>query len=137
MVRVFVFDNREFPDPDPEGQMPVDEVRQLMAEHMPDLNNAEVREEKRGDDTVHIFSKRIGTKGIGGSELVAIIRSVPEKRLKVFDLLADVMGADGEVNFDAVVARKREVNLVVVEAQAYAASTQRAAEAIRETRRGQ
>ena len=134
MARVFVFESREFPDPDPEGQMPVDEVRQLMAEHMPDLNNADVREEKRGDDTAFIFTKRIGTKGISGNEIVDIIRLVPEKRLKVFDFLADVMGPDGEVDFTTVVARKREVNLVTVEAQAYAASTQRAVAVIRETR---
>lgn len=130
MARVFVFEGREFPDPD--ENLEVDEVRQLMAEHMPDLNNAEVREEERGDDRVFVFSKRIGTKGIRGTELVAIIRSVPAKRLRIFEFLGQVLQPNGDVDFDTVTARKREVNLVVVEAQAYAASTQRAIKAIRE-----
>lgn len=61
MARVFVYDNREFPDPDP--GLSVEEVRQKMADFFPDLANAEAKESKRGDDTVIEFVRRVGTKG--------------------------------------------------------------------------
>ena len=38
--RVFVADNREFPDPDP--TLSVDEVKKMLADFMPELHNAEV-----------------------------------------------------------------------------------------------
>ena len=61
MARVFVYDGREYPDPDP--GMPVEKVRQTMANLMPELANAETKTDKRGNDDVFIFEKRVGTKG--------------------------------------------------------------------------
>jgi len=61
MARVFVYDGREYPDPDP--NMPVEKVRQTMANLMPELANAETKTEKRENDDVFIFEKRVGTKG--------------------------------------------------------------------------
>lgn len=61
MARVFVYDGREFPDPDP--NMSVDEVRQSMVNFFPELSNAETKTSKRGEDDVHEFKKRVGTKG--------------------------------------------------------------------------
>lgn len=61
MARIFVYDGRDFPDPDP--NMAVDDVRRHYGEFFPELANADTKEEKRGDDTVHTFSRRIGTKG--------------------------------------------------------------------------
>jgi len=67
-VRIFVYDNREFPDPDP--KLKVDEVRQHMSNFFPELSNAESKESKRPSvttpgetDTVIEFKKRVGTKG--------------------------------------------------------------------------
>lgn len=60
-MRVFVYDNREFPDPDP--NMSPDEVRQSMVHFFPELANAETNESKRGEDDVFEFQKRVGTKG--------------------------------------------------------------------------
>jgi PRTRC genetic system protein C len=68
MARVFIYDGREFPDPDP--KLTVDEVRQHMATYFPELSNAEVKESKRPstanpgetDDIVE-FKRRVGTKG--------------------------------------------------------------------------
>lgn len=60
-MRVFVYDKREFPDPDP--NMSIDEVRQSMTVFFPELANAESRESKRGDDDIIEFQKRVGTKG--------------------------------------------------------------------------
>jgi len=61
MARVFVYDNREFPDPDP--NMSPDEVRQSMTNFFPELANAEIKESKRGEDDIFEFKKRVGTKG--------------------------------------------------------------------------
>lgn len=59
--RIFVYDGREFPDPDP--QMPVDEVRQSMVNFFPELANADTLTNKRGDDDLYEFRRRVGTKG--------------------------------------------------------------------------
>lgn len=61
MGRVFVYDGREFPDPDP--SMSNDEVRQQMANFFPELSNAETKTNQRGGDTIIEFKRRVGTKG--------------------------------------------------------------------------
>ena len=61
MARVFVYDNREFPDPDPSSTP--EEVRQSMTNFFPELANAEISSTKRGEDDVYEFRKRVGTKG--------------------------------------------------------------------------
>ncbi len=60
-MRVFVYDGREFPDPDP--KMSVDEVRQSMTNFFPELANAETKQSKRGDNDIIEFNRRVGTKG--------------------------------------------------------------------------
>ena len=60
-MRVFVYDGREFPDPDP--NMSTDEVRQSMTNFFPELANAETRQSKRGEDDIIEFIKRVGVKG--------------------------------------------------------------------------
>ncbi len=62
MVRIFVYDSRELPDPNP--TMSVDEVRQYYVTWFQELSNATTEKEvKRGEDMVHEFKKRVGTKG--------------------------------------------------------------------------
>jgi len=61
MARIFVYDDREFPDPDP--SMSPDEVRQSMTNFFPELANAETKESKRGEDDIFEFTKRVGVKG--------------------------------------------------------------------------
>ena len=61
MARVFVYEGKEYPDPDP--AMKVEDVRQNMAQFFPELSNAETKEETKGDRTTVIFKKRVGTKG--------------------------------------------------------------------------
>ena len=130
MARLFVYDNREFPDPDP--HLSVEEVRKQLVDFFPELANAETREEKRGDDTLYTFSKRIGTKGSQRDvRIVAILRKVPEKRLRVFELAAELLDTHGELEVDAAVLRQPEINLAIAEAEAYARATQRAVTALR------
>ena len=68
MARVFVYDGREFPDPDP--NLSVDDVRASMSNFFPELSNAEVKESQRDSATepgqqesVYEFQRRVGTKG--------------------------------------------------------------------------
>ncbi len=61
MARVFIYDDREFPDPDP--GMTVDEVKATLSDFYGEIANASVKETKRGDDTVYEFQRRVGTKG--------------------------------------------------------------------------
>lgn len=62
MARIFIYDSREFPDPDP--KLAVDEVRQQMATFFPELSNAETKgPTKRGEDDIYEFKRRVGTKG--------------------------------------------------------------------------
>ena len=61
MTRIFVYDDREFPDPDP--QMSVDQVKSTLADFYGEIANASVKETPRGNDTIYEFQRRVGTKG--------------------------------------------------------------------------
>ncbi|MBI2851976.1 MAG: PRTRC system protein C [Chloroflexi bacterium] len=61
MARKFIYENREFPDPDP--NLSTEEVKKMMADFFPELVNAEVREHHEGEDTLYELVKRVGTKG--------------------------------------------------------------------------
>ena len=60
-ARVFVADNREFPDPDPD--LSIDEVKNMLADFMPELHTAEVKETEKDGKTYIQFIKKVGTKG--------------------------------------------------------------------------
>lgn len=61
MARIFVYDDREFPDPDPE--MSVEQVKQTLSDFYGEIANASVKETVRGNDTIIEFQRRVGTKG--------------------------------------------------------------------------
>ena len=61
MARIFVYDDREFPDPDPE--MTVEQVKQTLSDFYGEIANASVKETQRGEDTIFEFQRRVGTKG--------------------------------------------------------------------------
>ena len=46
MARIFVYDDREFPDPDP--QMSVDQVKAILSDFYGEIANASVKETKQG-----------------------------------------------------------------------------------------
>ena len=130
MARAFIYDGREFPDPDP--KVSVEEIRKQLAEFFPELANAETREERCGEDTVYTFTRRIGTKGRRRlPRVVAILRRVPEKRLRIFELAAELLDEHGGLDLDAAAARQPEINLAIAEAEAYARATRQAVEALR------
>ena len=130
MPRIFVYDGREFPDPN--SSLSVEDIRKQLSDFFPELTNAETREERRGDDEVrYTFARRIGTKGADRVDIVAILRQVPEKHLAVFDLAAELVDAEGELNAEEAVGRQPEVNLAIAEAESYARATRPAVEALR------
>jgi PRTRC genetic system protein C len=134
MTRIFVYDGREFPDPDP--GVSVEDVRRQLSDFFPELTNAETREERRGDDEVrYTFTRRIGTKGADQADIVKILRQVPAKRLAVFDLATELIDPDGELDAEAAAARQPEVNLAIAEAETYARASRSAVEALRRIRR--
>ena len=47
MARIFVYDDREFPDPDPE--MSVEQVQGTLADFYGEIANASVKETQRGE----------------------------------------------------------------------------------------
>ena len=61
MARKLVYDGKVLPDRDP--SLTPDEVRLRMANIIPELSNAEVKERVEGEDTIYEFVRRVGTKG--------------------------------------------------------------------------
>ena len=150
MARIFVYDGRQFPDPDPDTA--VDEVRRQLSVFFPELTNADVREERRGEDTLYTFSKRIGTKGQSSaapssgpppppsalaprpSRLSTVhwaLATVPEARLRVFELAEDLVNAEGELDVDQAGLHQPEIALALAEADAYVHATRQAVQALR------
>ena len=72
MARVFIYEGREFPDPDP--NLSADEVRQMMTSFFPELANAEIREHARDGDTLHELVRRVGTKGTMAVSVASVMR---------------------------------------------------------------
>ena len=128
MPRVFVYDGRTFPDPDP--GLSVEDARRQLADYFPELANADTREERRGEDTIYTFSRRIGTKGGGRRrrrppDIPSILRAVPSRELRVFELASELLLPDGTLDVDEAARRQTEIALAEAEAEAYAHATQR------------
>jgi PRTRC genetic system protein C len=128
MPRQFVYDGRTFPDPDP--ALSVEDVRRQLADYFPELANADTRENRTGDDTVYTFSRRIGTKGASrrlrlAPDIVSILRGVPARDLRVFEIAAELLLPDGTLDIDAAAAREPEIALAAAEADAYSKANRR------------
>ena len=60
MIRVFVYDSRDFPDPDPAMSIP--EVKESFAAFFPELATAETREVEKDEKHYVEFVRKTGTK---------------------------------------------------------------------------
>jgi hypothetical protein len=121
--RVFVIDNKEYPDPDPD--LPITGTRSVQAmyrDYFPgQLDNVDVAQKTRDDGTVEVtFKRRIGTKGapmptrrrlqIGGSgevvvtlpSVVRVLAALPNDRPLAWDLVEQAIGPRGAVRMDYV-----------------------------------
>ncbi len=123
--RVFVYDNREFPDPDP--ALSIDEVRQQMVEFFSELTNADQHSELRGDTQVVTFSRRIGTKG--QEDLTRTLRQVPALRLRLFELAEQCLDANGQL---VGIPEQADFTLACLQVQGYSSQTARVREALRQ-----
>ena len=61
MTRVFIYDGREFDDPNPE--MSVDDVRDYLSHFYRELANATCKHTSEENREVYEFRKTVGTKG--------------------------------------------------------------------------
>ncbi len=61
MARKFIVDGIEYPDPGPD--VTPEQFKQMMSGFLPELSTAEMTEEKKDEDTIYRFKKRVGTKG--------------------------------------------------------------------------
>lgn len=74
-TEVIRYGDKEFPL----GAMTIDQAKEIMARHFPELANPKIERKVEGDKTIHIFSKQAGTKGSEGAAVAAaIIGSVAE-----------------------------------------------------------
>jgi len=121
--RVFLIDNKEYPDPDPE--LPITGTRSVQAmyrDYFPgQLDNVDVAEKTRPDGTLEVtFKRRIGTKGVGvhakrrrqasgsgevvitQSSVVNVLASLLQDRPLVWDLVEQAVDSTGTVRLDYV-----------------------------------
>jgi PRTRC genetic system protein C len=61
VARKFIVDGTEYPDPG--SEVTPEQFKQMMAGFLPELATAEMTEEKKGEDTIYRFKKRVGVKG--------------------------------------------------------------------------
>ena len=126
MARIFVYDDREFPDPDPE--MSVEQVKATLADFYGEIANASVKETSRGEDTIIEFQRRVGTKGrsfhrpqpgrldMDNLTLAGLLAATPPADLKIIELAAELTRPDGGLDLDRAAARQPEVELACAQA---------------------
>jgi len=62
--------------------------------------------------------------------VVRALKTVPEKHLLIIDLAKEAVNSEGELDYDYLADKQREVNLAVAEAKAYGQATKRAIESL-------
>ena len=126
-MRKFIYDGREFPDPNVDWDP--DRVRQSLATLMPGLSNAEVKHRTEGEDEIYEFTRRVGTKGLmeGKKTVVEVIASVPECRLALIDLMGKLSGSNGELDYQKAAKLQPEINYATIQAEQYIKQTKTAA----------
>lgn len=77
--------------------MTLDQARDIMARHFPELADPDVKTSKDGDDTVYTFAKKAGRKGNGVTAARARLLRVPARpiRPEVAEALAGQIEPDG------------------------------------------
>ena len=65
------------------------------------------------------------------NRIIAALHKVPEKNLLIIELANHLTNADGEMDYDALSDHRKEINLAMAEARAYAKATDRAVHALK------
>lgn len=69
MARIFIYDGREFPDPD--ASKTPEEIKRMMSDFFPEVANADVKEHKKEDGSIaYEFIRKVGTKGSWKAEVL-------------------------------------------------------------------
>lgn len=63
-------------------------------------------------------------------KVVRALKTVPEKKLLIIEIANDVVTEKGDLDYDKLIDKQREVNLAIAEAKAYSQATQRAIRAL-------
>lgn len=71
------------------------------------------------------------------NELIAILNSLPETRLRLFQLAGKVLGEDGRIDPEKVAFHYKEITEALEEAKAYSNSTREALRCLIEMDRSQ
>ena len=141
MARVFVYDDREFPDPDPE--MTVDQVKATLADFYGEIANASVKQTKQGRGHRLRVPAAGGHQGgsrphlwLGGHPmdtrtLARLLAATTPVNLAINELTAELTRPDGSLDLEAAAARQKDVETACAQAQDYASSTERLKEALR------
>lgn len=96
MARIFVYDGREHPDPDTGAT--VEQIQEILSMTYPEIATAKHRTEKRDQDTLHIFTKQVGTKGaLAPGDLGRILAETPATELDAVSIFAQLASPDGSV----------------------------------------
>lgn len=61
MARIFICDDVEYPDPD--TAVSPEKFKEMMTAFLPEMATADMTVEKRGEDTVYCYKRKVGTKG--------------------------------------------------------------------------
>jgi hypothetical protein len=69
---------------------------------------------------------------VASADIVAILRGVPARRLRIFELAEQLRAQDGTFDLDAAGLRDDELRLAENEAELYTRSTQRALAMLRQ-----
>ena len=129
MVRKFVYDGKEFPDPDPE--MSVEEVQKGMAGFYGELDNASYTETQDGEDTVYEFQRRVGTKGaLETRDIVEVLTRATTFRPRILELARDLADQGGRMDMEKTHARADEIEAACAEARNYSQSVRIACAAV-------
>ena len=129
MARKFVYDGKEFPDPDPE--MSVEEVQRGMAGFYGELDNASYTETQDGEDTVYEFQRRVGTKGaLETRDIVEVLTRATTFRPRILELARDLADQGGRMDMEKTHARADEIEAACTEARNYSQSVRRACAAV-------
>ena len=115
MARVFVYDDREFPDPDPD--MSVDQVKATLADFYGEIANASVKETPAGQrhnlrvpaagghqGRLHL-RPQLGRSQMDNRTLAGLLAATPPVDLRIIELAAELTRPDGSFDLDAA-ARK-------------------------------
>jgi hypothetical protein len=154
--RVFVIDNKDYPDPDPD--LPITGARSVQAmyrDYFPgQLDNADVVQKTRPDGALEVtFKRRIGTKGtrprsgrrrassdagevaITIAGIVGVLARLAPDRPLAWDLVEQAVDAKGRVRLDFV-PPAAELNLAEAQQQARTRLIQQAVADLRRLRPG-